>query len=161
MDRLMTAPATVLREGDSYLNLTRNNQTDLVIGHGLPTHRHEPPRYRIESIPYYASDVHLWDEVECTSAADGDHPRVIDVVRASGFRTLRISLHPINFYLDRQAAWRKHPIHNDWPRLGLMGERWWVGDQVEGAVFAIPPSYNIAKIDLMKQRHTDLCIELV
>ncbi len=157
---------TPLPNDCDYLHLETDAQVDTLIG--IQRGTLYPNEYKIDSIPYHSPTVHLWDVVR-VEWRWGQPPLIAEVLRPSGFKTLRIGWHRfgagqyvINGPLNPQDAWAKHPIHGEWAALGLTtGERWMFGDRVEGAVFAVPPSFNLSRIALLKKRHPDLCIEMV
>lgn len=167
MNRLLLKPTLTdkpLPDNCDYLHLDGERFVDTLIGIRMPTR--DENLYKVDSIPYHSSDVHLWDVVR-VEWRWAEPPLIVEVITPSSFKTLRVGFHRFGGYivngpLNPQAYWTNHPIHTEWPALGLpTGERWWWGDQVQGAVFAVPPSYNVAKIELLKRRHPDLCIELV
>lgn len=68
-------------------------------------------RYRLESVPFFAYGLSRGDVVH---ASEGDLPRVEDVERKGGHRTLRVALDP-NFDLERAEV---RALTDELTRLG-------------------------------------------
>lgn len=153
-----------LPDGCDYLHLETGLRVDTLIGIQQPSP--DGNLYKLDSIPYFTGDYHLWDIVR-VEWRWAEPPLVTEVIKPSGFKTLRVGFYRFGDYivnspLDPEQYWATHPIHGEWAALGLStGERWWWGNQVQGVVFAVPASYNPTKIELLRQRHDDLLIELV
>ena len=108
---------------------------------------------RIQSIPFLTDTVHLYDRVSYYFDEDGD-PIFLRVVEAANYKTLRIGFHPWNQPLDPEAAFARAGISRRLKALGLDFDRW---DDV--MVAAVPPSYNLARIEVLKMQCQDLCFE--
>jgi hypothetical protein len=50
--------------------------------------------YRLDNVPFYAYDLHYCDVVRAVARAPGSQPTIVEVVRPSGHKTVRISLSP-------------------------------------------------------------------
>jgi hypothetical protein len=102
-----------------------------------------------------SSRVHLYDWVHYRFDADGDS-FFTEVAEPSGYRTLRIGFHAWNIPFDPDLVFAQARINRRLKAMGLDFDRW-----DERIVAAVPASYSMARIELLKLQCPDLLIELV
>ena len=108
---------------------------------------------QIDSIPENRT-FHFYDWVSYRFNSDGE-AICTGLVEASGYKTLRVSLWRVLF--DPETEFARAGIRRSLSKMGLDFEF----DSKHGLVLAaIPPSYNLARLDALKFRCPDLRFEL-
>ncbi|MFL5302858.1 MAG: DUF4265 domain-containing protein, partial [Anaeromyxobacteraceae bacterium] len=94
-----------------------------------------PGRYRLESVPFFAYGLSRGDVVR---GGEGELPRVDDVERKSGHRTLRVALDP-DFDLERAEV---RNLTDELEKLGCAVEA------LPPHLFAldVPPELDVAEV---------------
>jgi hypothetical protein len=62
--------------------------------------------YELRNSPWFAFDLHFYDVVRAIAEEPGEKPRIIEVVRRSGHKTLRVHFSPETSESDRDEMLR-------------------------------------------------------